>query len=132
MKTTKNSSRKWCLMKTMNQQKMKLRLLKKSKWTITLKPIKLWIIFSRATIVNFGRAMFLKDTVINLQTRLSLGLLIVIKLITTMIGLAETSKKLARMTQWSMIPLLKWLPTRLIWAHRGKMSIKIYHQLELK
>ncbi len=72
-----------------------------------MKPIRLWIIFNQATIVNLGRAMFQKGIVINLQTRLSLGLLIVIKLITTMIGLVETSKKLVRMTQWSMILLLK-------------------------
>ena len=74
---------------------------------ITLKPIKLWIIFNQATIVNLGRAMYQKGIVINLQTRLSLELLIVIKLIITMIGLVETSKKLVRMTQWSMILLLK-------------------------
>lgn len=72
-----------------------------------LKLTKLLIIFKLATIVNLGKVLFPKDIVINLLMKISLELLIVIKLIIIMIGLVEISKKLVRMTLWSMIILLK-------------------------
>lgn len=97
-----------------------------------LKLTKLLIIFKLATIVNLGKVLFPKDIVINLQMKISLELLIVIKLITIMIGLVEISKKLVRMTLWSMIILLKWSQIRSIWVHREKMNIKIYLKVKLK